>query len=111
MTDLPYCECGCGNRVKRLEVVRPGRGVVKVRFYERACYSRSGARGHICVETTRLATYRRRRQKFLGYLERLGPKVTREDLLVVFQEIARDFKNRGINQEREAWRKQRRSAA
>lgn len=76
MTVLPLCACGCGQPVKtrRNRWATPG----CVPRSERATWCRKGRKTH---------AYRRRARIFQQELAQLGPRFTREDLLVVFQRI------------------------
>jgi len=100
MSETPLCQCGCGRRCKKRLVWRKGQ-YVPVQFYNRDCYTRSGQRGRDATHSLPRVTYKRRRQKFarqLAQLDRLGSRLTRGDLVGMFQEIATDYHNRGWHQ-------------
>ena len=100
---LPLCVCGCGRPVKRLVVWRH-QEYQPVRFYDKDCYSASGHRGDVARAANPRSAYRRRRQRFARYVDRIlemrrrGEALTLGELVGMFQEIATDHHHRGWHQ-------------
>lgn len=100
----PFCLCGCGRRVKKLFVRRNGVKVL-VRFYNRDCYTRSGARSQATIAAAARVAHKQRHARFQRYLTRLGLKFTQADLLAVFAELSTYYYSLGVEAERHRWRK------
>jgi hypothetical protein len=79
------CQCGCGEFVTGLVRIRSGVSRPR-RYASRACWLRSCELRTQASRMSKGTHYKLRREKFWQELSRLTPRITREELTVLFEQ-------------------------